>query len=306
MTKELRYRFVPVEACIMCGSASDGHRVMGRRLNKSHGRNPKRVVGISTTVVRCTDCGLVYSNPQPIPFDIQDHYGVPPETYWQPEYFQLSPDYLHEQLHKAHELLGTRNGMRALDIGAGIGKGMLAMERAGFEAHGFEPSNTFHERGVAQMGMDPARFKLGMIEELDYPADHFDFISFGVVLEHIYDPSAALLKAMGWMKPGGVMHIEVPSADWLVNRLVNIYYRLRGTDLVANLSPMHEPFHLHEFTPRSFQAHAKQHGYEIASQRYYVCKTFLPTFLDPILKPWMEWTDRGMQLSIWLRKPLKS
>ncbi|HRH36934.1 MAG TPA: hypothetical protein PK760_01230, partial [Flavobacteriales bacterium] len=80
--KELRYRFVPVERCIMCGSPSAGHKVMGRRLNRSHGRNPKKLTGISTTVVRCSACKLVYSNPQPVPFDIQDHYGMPPESYW--------------------------------------------------------------------------------------------------------------------------------------------------------------------------------------------------------------------------------
>ncbi len=300
--KSISYRFAPVTACIMCGSPSIGHKVMGRRLNRSHGRNPKHVVGIATTVMRCTDCELVYSNPQPIPHDIQDHYGMPPESYWQPEYFLIRPDYMAVQIAKAKDLLRFQPGMRALDIGAGIGKAMVVMEREGFEAHGFEPSNTFHERGLSHLKMDPQRFKLGMIEEFDYPEAHFDFINFGVVLEHIYDPSAALIKAMRWLKPGGVLHIEVPSAHWLVNRLVNVYYRLRATDYVANISPMHEPFHLHEFTPKAFAAHAKANGYSIAHQQYYVCKTFLPRFMDPILKPIMQWTDTGMQLVVWLRK----
>jgi len=297
------YHFDPVQACIMCGSPSAGHKVLGRRLNRSQGRSPRKAIGIATTIRRCTTCELVYSDPMPVPFDLQDHYGVPPESYWKEEYFKLEANTLKEELELAKTLLPDRAPIRALDVGAGIGKGMLAMTRAGFDTYGFEPSTPFHERAISRMGIPPDRLKLGMIEELDYPQDHFDFISFGVVLEHIYDPSAAIVKAMGWLKPGGVIHIEVPSAHWLVNRIVNFYYRLRGSEFVANLSPMHEPFHLHEFTLRAFQLHAQKHRYAIATHRFYVCKTFLPRILDPVLKPIMRWTDTGMQLSIWLRKP---
>lgn len=287
----------------MCGSPSMGHKVLGRRLNRAQGREPRTEVGIATTIKRCNSCGLIYCDPLPIPLDLQDHYGVPPEEYWKEEYFTLHDGYLKEELSVAKLLLPARGQQRSLDVGAGIGKSMLAMAGAGFDAHGFEPSKPFYERAIKRMGIRPERLQLGRIEEVQYPSDHFDLISFGAVLEHLYDPSTAIVKAMGWLKPGGVVHVEVPSAHWLVNRILNLYYRLRGTDFVANLSPMHEPFHLYEFTLRAFQLHAQQHGYQIALHRFYVCQTFMPRILGAMLKPIMLRTDTGMQLSIWLRKP---
>ena len=34
-------------------------------------------------------------------------------------------------------------GMKALDVGAGIGKGILSLSHAGFDTYGFEPSTSF-------------------------------------------------------------------------------------------------------------------------------------------------------------------
>jgi 2-polyprenyl-3-methyl-5-hydroxy-6-metoxy-1,4-benzoquinol methylase len=51
------------------------------------------------------------------------------------------------------------------------------------------------------MKIPPEKLQLGMIENIEYPKDNFDFITFGAVLEHLYDPSAAIKKAMNWLKP---------------------------------------------------------------------------------------------------------
>src|SRR5436190_23522800 len=95
---QLRYYFNYVEACNMCGSTTEKHKILGQRLNQSLGFNPKSKIGISTSVVKCRNCGLIFSNPQPVPFDIQDHYGVPPENYWNPEYFSIDKNYFSHQI----------------------------------------------------------------------------------------------------------------------------------------------------------------------------------------------------------------
>ena len=61
----------------------------------------------------------------------------------------------------------------------------------------------FYERAISKMNIDPGKLKLGMIEDVDYPENHFDFITFGAVLEHLYHPAASIEKAMKWLKPGG-------------------------------------------------------------------------------------------------------
>jgi ubiquinone/menaquinone biosynthesis C-methylase UbiE len=299
---EFRYRFLSIKACNMCGSGNASHKILGKRLNGSQGRNPKKRIGITTTVCKCDTCGLIYSNPQPVPFDIQDHYGVPPENYWKKEYFTISPDYFKTEIDIFKTKFQFVPGMKALDIGAGLGKGMIALNAAGFDTYGFEPSRPFYERSLSQMGIRPDRLKFGMIEEMEYPENTFDFISFGAVLEHLYDPSDSIKKAMRWCKPNGVVHIEVPSSDWLINKIINFYYRLTGTDYVGNISPMHEPFHLYEFGLSSFEKHALLHNYKVAHHQYFVSDTYMPSFVDFFIRPYMRWTNKGMQLSIWLQK----
>lgn len=286
----------------MCGASATFFRTLGKRLNKSQGKNPRGKVGITTTIQQCKKCDLIFSNPLPIPESLQDHYGMPPESYWVESYFEVDPNYFLGVIQWLQQQMPIQNGMKALDIGAGIGKSMIALERAGFDVYGIEPSIPFYERALSRTKISPNRITNKAIEEADFEAEQFDFITFGAVLEHLYDPGLSIEKALNWLKPGGLIHIEVPSAHWLTNRLINRYYRMRGLDYVANLSPMHEPFHLYEFGLKSFQAHAANHGYQIADHQFMVCDTFLPKALDFIIKPYMAKTNKGMQLAILLRK----
>lgn len=139
-SQQLRYYFDFIDKCNMCGSSTDKHKILGKRLNQSQGKNPEKKIGITTTIVKCTNCGLIYSNPQPVPVDLQDHYGVPPENYWREEYFAINDNYFKVEIERLKSLIDFKNGMKSLDIGAGLGKAMLALSNAGFDAYGFEQS----------------------------------------------------------------------------------------------------------------------------------------------------------------------
>lgn len=299
------YAFHAVRQCNMCGSPAAGHRVLGKRLNGSQGWRPRRKAGVATTVQLCSDCGLIYPNPLPLPHNLQDHYRVAPEAYWDASYFTPDAMLFASQLSSFERLSGRRiagGSMRALDIGAGIGKCLRALQAAGFDAYGLEPSESFHAAACARSGIAENRLQRAGVEDADYDEGFFDFITFGAVLEHLADPAASIERALRWVRPSGLIHVEVPSARWLVSRLANTFYRLIGTDYVTNLSPMHPPFHLYEFTLDSFRRHALQAGYEVAWHQFYVCQTFLPRPLDPLLQRLMEATNSGMQLEVWLRK----
>jgi SAM-dependent methyltransferase len=301
--KTLNYYFYEVANCNMCGADTHDHKILGQRLNQSQGLKPKRKRGISTTVVQCTICGLIYSNPQPVPHDIQDHYGIPPEDYWRPEYFAVEPSYFLDVITKAKKLLPFQPAMKALDIGAGIGKSLIALENAGFDAYGLEPSVPFYERAIRVMGIKPEKLKNGMMEKVDYEPGTFDLISFSAVLEHLYDPDKAIAKAIEWLKPNGLIHIEVPSSKYLVSAIFNRYYRLMGTNYVTNISPMHSPFHMYEFGLKSFLENQKKNHYSIVHSEYYVCAILkVPKIFHPPLKWYMKITKRGMQLEVWLKK----
>jgi len=302
MPKEITYRFLEQPECNMCGADKRKQRALGKRLNAQQGSNPRGKIGITTTIMQCSNCALIYSNPLPIPASLQDHYGVPPETYWKEDYFVVGENYFSGELFRLNRLQPIKPGAKSLDIGAGIGKAMIAMSRKGFDTYGIEPSKPFYERAISKMGISSEKLQLCMLEEAQFQQDFFDFITFGAVLEHLYDPSASIVKALEWLKPGGVLHMEIPNASWFTNKLINFIYRIKGLDYVGNISPMHEPFHLYEFGLKSFELHAAKNGYEIAHSEFYVCDTFLPKFLDPVLKPYMKRSNQGMQLAIWIRK----
>src|SRR5690606_18431706 len=139
--------------------------------------------------------------------------------YWKKEYFSIDENYFKDEILKLKILIEFEEGMKSLDIGAGLGKQMIALKSAGLDAHGFEASRQFYERAISKMGINMDKLKLGQIETVDYPENHFDFISFGAVLEHLYDPSDSILKALKWLKSNGIIHIEVPSSKWLTVRI---------------------------------------------------------------------------------------
>jgi 2-polyprenyl-3-methyl-5-hydroxy-6-metoxy-1,4-benzoquinol methylase len=301
MTK--RYFFEEVLRCQMCGIDTSNHKVLGQRLNQSQGLNPYRKNGISVSVKQCNNCGLIYSSPQPIPFDIQDHYGIPPDSYWKQDYFQVEDNYFSKEIEEARSLLVGIENPVALDIGAGLGKAMIALKKRGFDAFGFEPSKPFYEKAITTMKIDSQKLRLGAVEEMDYPKDSFDFITYGAVFEHLYHPAECLQKSLEWLKPGGIVHIEVPSSRWLISRMVNMYYRLIGTNYVTNLSPMHVPFHLYEFHLKSFDALATRLGCEVVKHRYEVCQIpFVPAPLHFLFRTFMSKTNTGMQLTVYLKK----
>ncbi|MEQ1734755.1 MAG: class I SAM-dependent methyltransferase, partial [Bacteroidia bacterium] len=229
MKTQLHYLFETVTHCEMCNDATSTHKVLGQRLNTSQGLSPKKQTGISVSVMQCTKCNLIYASPQPIPYDIQQHYGVPPEEYWRSVYFNEEQNVFKKEIDIVKNKLPFTNGMKALDIGAGLGKVMNALTQHGFDVYGLEPSVPFYERAISLSKIATDKLKLGMVENVTYPKNTFDFITYGAVFEHLYHPAHSLEKSLEWLKPNGIVHIEVPSSNHFIAKLVNFYYKLRGT-----------------------------------------------------------------------------
>lgn len=303
-TTPFTYTFQPQARCNMCTApVADSADTLGKRLGQHQGIRPRKRVGVATTIQRCRNCGLIFSNPMPVPQDIGQHYDVPVESYWARD-MTVTDAYFARQIELFRSLWG-RGGSRAaaLDIGAGVGLAMASLERAGFDAYGLEPSAPFREVAVSRSGISPERLSLTGVEEADYPDESFDFVTFGAVVEHLLDPAACLERALRWTRPGGLIHVEVPSSDWLMARMLDLVYRMQGLDYTTHLSPMHSPFHLYEFTMVSFERHAERAGYEIALHRRLVGSPYVPGLLRRPLVKLMERTGTGMQLEVWLRRP---
>jgi SAM-dependent methyltransferase len=297
------YRFVYADCCNMCGAGAGRLKYRGLRLDRRQGLWPARRPGIAVPIFRCQDCALVFPNPIPLPEQLEQHYDVPPEEYWVDAYFRVDPTYAHDLIDRFGQLSGrSPAACTALDVGAGIGKGMKALAGAGFRVSGIEPSPSFRRAAIDRTGIPEGQLKLASVEDAEFEEDSFDFINFGAVVEHLADPARALAKATDWLKPGGLMYVEVPSSAYLMARLVRLFYRLTGNRFVINTCPMHPPYHLYEFGLGSFARHGARVGYSVAFHEYFPCAGHMPRFLIGFFNRVMGLTDTGMQLAVWLKK----
>jgi 2-polyprenyl-3-methyl-5-hydroxy-6-metoxy-1,4-benzoquinol methylase len=294
------YSFRNRATCDMCGSPANGHKIIGQRLSCSQGLRPRSKSGIAVSVVKCRNCSLIFANPQPIPIHSGEHDFI---DSWTAEYFDYDASYFASEMQIAKDLLSFQPGMKVLDIGAGIGKGLRSFNNAGFDAFGIEPSMKACQIAVEKMGIAPQNIVCSTVEEAIFPDESFDFVNFGAVLEHVYSPATALKKALKWLKPEGIIFAEVPNSKYLISRLVNLYNRLWLTNYVTHISPMHSPYHHFEFALSSFEKFCEANNCEISRHQVFVCDTmFIPRIFVPIFDAYMAATKTGMQHSIFLRK----
>ena len=161
--------------------------------------------------VMCDHCGLIYTNPMPTEAELNTYY----EKYSRFDY-QLAttePKQKHivkrrrEAEGRAVQLEGLlAPGARTLDFGAGSGEFVALILEKGFDAHGFEPGETYATHAIARLG---DRIRLTNWQAADYAAD-FDLVTCFHVLEHLSTPMPALKRMAGWLKPGGRLYVEVP------------------------------------------------------------------------------------------------
>lgn len=301
--KKLHYSFEEIESCEMCGDNTANHKILGQRLNCSQGLKPKSKTGISVSVMKCTNCSLVYSQPMPLPLNMQDHYGISPEEYWEEERLSWTPDYFSGEINTAKKLISFQDGMKALDIGTGIGRGVIALKSAGFDAYGIEPGVKFREFAIAKGNINPEKIQLSSVEDAQYEPETFDFITYGAVFEHLAHPAKTLEKSLGWLKSTGVIHIEVPSSAYFGSKLFNLYFKIVRTNYVTHLSPMHSPFHLYEFDLKSFEELGKRLNFKIEQYNFFYNDVMLiPKIFSLPFNKYMEVTRKGMMFNLFVRK----
>jgi len=276
---------------------------LGLRLNQSQGFYPRKKKGIAVSIFKCTNCGLIYSNPMPKPENINDHYGIDSNVYWPDEYFRVSDQDMVREVNTVKRLMKVQPGMKALDIGAGIGKAIIALQKQGFDAFGLEPSQTFFEYALNRMKIPEDRIICSSIEEAEFSPNQFDFINLFNVVEHVSHPYTTIEKAIKWLKPGGLIHIEVPYSKYLVSRIINTYYNLVGTNYVTHISPMHVPYHLYEFHQKSFEIAVKRSGGSIVEMKVFAGGAVgIPFAESKLLRNIMKWTDTGPDITVWITK----
>lgn len=111
------------------------------------------------------------------------------------------------------------NSKKLLEVGSGFGTNLLVWTKHfDVDAYGVEPGGPgFNQGHIASRilfeanGMNPDRIVNAAGEGLPFPDETFDLVYSSNVLEHTGDPERVLQEAVRVLKPGGILHIEVPN-----------------------------------------------------------------------------------------------
>jgi len=119
---------------------------------------------------------------------------------------RLQLDYFYRHL--------PRKPGRLLDVGAGNGAFLLRAREAGWQVQGLEPDS----RAVLAAQSEGIDVVHGSISTFHVDAE-FDQVCLSHVLEHLHDPTGALVRIFGWLKPGGRVWLALPNPTGLGSRI---------------------------------------------------------------------------------------
>lgn len=210
------------------------------------------------TVYKCSSCGLGILDPRPSQQELAElyrgayfasHYdeGMQPGT-------EAIQERLSQERHRIKFFSPFKAGGRVLDIGCGRGYFLLACRERGFEVQGFDVSEDGAAYVRETLGI-PVR--TGMTEGAFEDAT-FDVITMWHSLEHTSDPAKYLELAGRWLKPGGVLVIDVPNYSSTDARMK--WDAWEDWDL---------PYHLLHFTPKSLDSLLGRQGFSVMRRKTY-------------------------------------
>jgi 2-polyprenyl-3-methyl-5-hydroxy-6-metoxy-1,4-benzoquinol methylase len=131
---------------------------------------------------------------------------------------------------------------RILDVGCSNGAYLAALRSQGWEVEGIEMDGV-----AADYAINERRLKVttGDAESVlaRLPDQSYDVVTMWHLLEHLFDPAAALANARRILRPGGMLMLEVPN---FAATLAGIFRK--------NWFALDVPRHLYHFTPDTLRA----------------------------------------------------
>jgi SAM-dependent methyltransferase len=173
--------------------------------------------------VRCTGCGLVQMNPQPLERAVvcryQESHGgeyLAYELANEAAFLRLQELALKDAgFYGLEETLKKNRRPRVLDAGCATGALLNVLRDRGWDAAGVEisPSGEYARR---ERKLDVKSLPL---EENRFPPDHFDLILASHLIEHLNDPAAFVREAYRITAPGGHFFVTTPNIAGFQARL---------------------------------------------------------------------------------------
>lgn len=170
--------------------------------------------GNALKTVVCMETGLVRNDPVPGDDELAKFYAEDYRKDYKasekPRKRQILRNFRRVAAHvsRFHDVLDQAGDL--LDVGAGSGEFAYLMTQRGKTVTGIEPNKGYAAYCRDDLGLDVRTEHLaGNLFE----AQSYDLIRLNHVLEHLNDPVRYLSMIGAWLRPGGVLYVEVPNIE---------------------------------------------------------------------------------------------
>jgi len=230
-------------------------------------------------ITKCSQCQLVYLNPQPSSEELEKYY-LQDEYYSYGEVFKEDQGQLNliERVKKMFRkqiflTYGSNNhnifqelkkfiyfpfkrrfgGIPAFinkgklfDVGCGDGLFINELKSLGWFVYGLEIDQEVVKRAQGS-GLD---VYCGRFEDFDFNSQKYDVVRLWHVLEHFKNPNFNLRKILSILKPGGQIILGIPNVNSLYSRIFK-----------QDWSGLDVPRHLYHFSPQTIKKILVECGY---------------------------------------------
>lgn len=260
-------------ACNLCGSRDSEVLYPSTLPEGSNAGNVESLrctssgYGRHHTIVKCRNCGLVYTNPHRQASAILHDYEE-----------VVDPLYLEERegrvltfrrnLRPLEELMPPVQGRRLLDVGCHIGVFLEIAQERGWDAWGVEPSH-WAARKAQSRGL---RVIEGTLDDAHLAEESFDVITMWDVIEHLTDPLGELRESHRLLKKGGLICIHTMNIESPLARLMGPRW------------PWLMEMHLYYFSPRTLGEMLRKAGFTVVkmvNQGRFLRLGYLTTRVEP-------------------------
>jgi 2-polyprenyl-3-methyl-5-hydroxy-6-metoxy-1,4-benzoquinol methylase len=205
------------------------------------------------SILKCTNCGLLRTNPQPSPDVIGQYYDSPDyisHSIGNKSIKEIIYDLIRKRTlsSKLNILNKYSKGNRLLDIGCATGVFLNYCQQNGYSVNGVEPDEKCRIYAALNFNI-----QVDTLESLvNFPENSFDVITMWHVLEHVSDINERMSVIKRLLTPDGVLIVALPNPESFDANHYGKYW-----------AAFDVPRHLFHFTKETFRKLCAIHAFEV-------------------------------------------
>jgi SAM-dependent methyltransferase len=183
-------------------------------------------------IVRCADCGLLFTNPRDDDATLARVYAsLQDATYDVEEHNRRRTARAFLELVQRYQ----PKPARLIDVGCASGVFVEVAQQAGWRVTGLEASAWASTQ--AQQRVPGATIVTGLLENVSFSPASFEVATLWDVLEHVRSPRETLERVREWLTPDGWLFFNLPDADSRMARWLGKHWVLLLREHLWYFSP---------------------------------------------------------------------